>query len=154
VEGSGSTLDTLPNLSCNGRSRLSTNERINSGLELSELALNEAGLSESCAEEGSVDSDQDPGALAEGHSGEEETAPEEDFEDSNKSHGGIIVFLDELANHVSSGVVLVGWLSTWGGSWCGNLRRLESWDQVGASVGGDVEDGVDTKWEHGERILR
>ncbi len=34
------------------------------------------------------------------------------------------------------------------------MRWLNSGEKVGASIGCDVEDGVDTEWEHGERILR
>ena len=100
VEGSRTALDTLPNLLSCRRSRLSTNKGIDSCLQLSELALNEAALGESGAEEGSVDSNQDPGPLLEGNGGEKESPPEEDLENSNEAHGGIIVFLDELANRV------------------------------------------------------
>ena len=153
MEGSGTTLDTFPNLSCSRGGRLSTNERIDSGLKLSKLALNKAGLSESCAEEGSVDSDQDPGALSKGDGGEEKTTPEKDLENGNEAHGSIIVFLDKLANQISSGIVLVSWLSTWGGGWGGDLRRLESWNQVGASICCDMEYGVDTEWKHSQRVL-
>jgi len=120
METSSATLDNIPDLSCRWWNTLSTDQAVNSGLQLSELGLDERALSESCAEEGSVNGDQDPGALGEGESREEETEPEADFEDGDETHGGVIVFLDELANHIGGGVGLVGWLGAWGGtcSWC------------------------------------
>jgi len=129
---------------------------IDSRLQLTERALNEARLSESCAEEGGVDGDQDPRTLLEGDGGEEDTAPEKDLEDSNKTHGGVIVFLDELANHVSVWAGLGGWLGGWAGTWGGSnwLAGLDGWNEVCAGVGCDVEDGVDTEGEHGEGVLR
>lgn len=60
MECSRTALNTSPNLLGSRRSRLRTNERIDSCLQLSELALDKAALSESGAEEGSVDGDQDP----------------------------------------------------------------------------------------------
>ena len=132
---------------------MTTNKSINSCLQLSELGLNKATLGKSCAEEGSVDCNQDPGTFAEGNGREEETAPEKDLENSNQTHGGIVVFLDEFANGISQCVRLVGWLATWGSSSCGNLRWLEGWDQVGTSIGCDVEDRIDSEWEHREGVL-
>ena len=125
VESPCTTLDSIPNLSSGRRSRLSTCERIDSGLKLSELTLYEAGLSEAGAEECGVQSDEDPGALLEGDGGEEDTAPEEDLQDGDETHGGIVVFFYELADEVSGWVGFVGWLSTWGCGGSGDLRGLE-----------------------------
>jgi hypothetical protein len=33
------------------------------------------------------------------------------------------------------------------------LRWLEGWDQVGTSIGCDVEDRIDSEWEHREGVL-
>ena len=41
------------------------------------------------------------------HSEKKETAPEKNLENGNKTHGGVIEFLDELANGVSDRVGLV-----------------------------------------------
>lgn len=133
---------------------MSANKRVDSGLNLFELALDEAGLSVSCTEEGSVNCNQNPRSLAEGNGGEQEAAPKEDFENSDEPHRCVIVFFDELANQIGSGVSLVSWLSAWRSRLCSNLRRLEGWNQVRASVGCDMEDRVNTEWEHCERVLR
>lgn len=138
----GATLDTIPDLSRRWWNTLSTNQAVNSSFQLPELTLDEAALGESCAEEGSVDSDQDPGALSEGESGEEETEPETDFKNGHETHGGVIVFFDELADHIGGWVCLVCWLGAWGStcSWCNRLRGLNSGDEVCAGVSCDVED--------------
>lgn len=34
------------------------------------------------------------------------------------------------------------------------MTGLDGGNEVCAGVGSDVEDGVDTEWEHGERVLR
>jgi hypothetical protein len=119
------------------------------------LALNESALSEASTEEGGVDSDQNPRTLLECDSREEKTAPEQDFEDSDEAHGSIIVFLDELANHISVWVCLGGWLGAGAGTCCGSnwLARLDGGNEVCAGIGRDVEDRVDTEWEHSERVL-
>ena len=133
-----------------------TNQAIDSGLQLSELGFYEGALGKSGAEESSVNSDEDPGAFLESDGGEEDTAPEENFEDSNKAHGGIVIFFDEFADSVCEsiwleGLLCVGGSAGGGGGW---LRGLDGRDQVGASVRCDVEDGVDTKGEHGKGVLR
>ena len=141
MERSRTTFNAIPDLSSCRGSRLRTNKAVNSCLQLSELTLNEATLSEACAEECSVDSGQDPGASAKCNGGHEKAAPEEDFENSDESHGKVIVFLDEFTNGIGNRVWLVGWLGRGRCTCCsGNLLRwLESWDQVGTSVGCDVE---------------
>ena len=63
VERPCTRLDTCPDISSRRRGRLGTNEAVDSCLKLSELSFNESGLSESGTEEGSVDCDQNPGAL-------------------------------------------------------------------------------------------
>lgn len=155
MESPRTTLNTIPDLSSRRGSRLCTHKAVDSRFQLSELALNEAALSESCAEECGIDSDQDPGASAECDSREEKSAPEEDFENSDESHGCVIVFLDKFANGISSCVWLVGWLGGGRCTCCSGylLRWLDSWDQVCAGVGCDVEDGVDAEWEHCEGVL-
>lgn len=143
-------------MSGDGWGGLGTDQAVDSSLELLELTLHEAALGEARAEEGSVDGDQDPRASLEGDGGEKETAPEEDLKDGYETHGGVIVFLDELANGVGGCVGLCGGLGG-GGCSCGGgdtLRWLESGDQVCASVSCDVEDGVDAEGEHGEGVLR
>jgi len=142
MEASRSRLDTTPSLLNWWRSILRSNQAINSRLQLFELTLNKAALSESRPQESSVDSDEDPASLGESKSRQEKTTPEEDFQDSDKSHGGIIVFFDELADVVSSGVGLEGRLG--GGRspsyWGGLLRWLEGGNEVSSGVGCNVED--------------
>ena len=45
--------------------------------------------------------------LAGGNSGKKEMVPEKNLENGNKTYGGVIAFLDELANGVSDRVGLV-----------------------------------------------
>lgn len=136
MERPGRTLDALPHLSNSWRGGLCSDERVGPGLQVLELALHERALGEAGAEEGRVDEEQDPGALGEEDGGEEDSAPEKDFQESDQTHGGLVGFLDELANGVGSGVGLG--LAAWGDStW---WRRLESRDQVCAGIGRDVED--------------
>jgi len=155
MERPHTALNTIPKRSGRRRSALRTNQVIDSRLQLSELTLNEAALSESSTEEGGVDSDQDPRARLESDSREEETTPEKDLEDSNETHRRIIVFLDELADHISVWVGLGGWLGTRAGTSSGSnwLRGLDGGNEVCAGVGRDVEDGVDAEGEHGEGVL-
>lgn len=156
VERPRAALDSLPDLLGGRRNRLRTNEVVNSRLQVSELALHETALGEAGAEEGGVDGDQDPGALGEGDGGEEESDPEHDFENGDEAHGGVIVFLDELADGGGHGVGLHGGLRSRGGAGGGGdlLRWLQGWDQVCAGVGCDVEDRVDAEGEHCEGVLR
>lgn len=156
VEGVSASLDGTPDLTSCWRSRLSTDKAVNSGTKLSELTLNEAALCVSCTEEGGVHNNQDPRSLGEDDGGEENTTPEQDLENGNKTHRGIIVLLDELANGISDGIWLEGLLSSWrgAGSWCDCLWRLNGWNEVGSGVGGSVENRVDTEWEHSQRVLR
>jgi len=155
MEHSCATLNIVPNSSGSRGSRLSTNKIINSCLQLLELTLNESALGKTRSEEGGVDNHQNPRALGEGDGREEETAPEQDLEDGNEPHGGIIVFLDELANHVGGWVGLGGWLATWACTTCESnwLSWLDGGNKVRTSIGCDMEDGVDAEWEHGKRVL-
>ena len=148
--------DTLPNTSSSWRRRLSTNKAVDSCLKLSELSLHESRLSEAGAQEGSVDCDQDPGALGEGDCRQEETAPEENLEDSNETHGRVIVFLDELPDCLSERVGLKIRLGRWGCAryWCLGYGWLNGGNEVCTGIGCNVEDRVDAKGKHGERILR
>lgn len=155
VEFSGGTLNGIPDLSGNWWSRLGTNKAVDSGLQLPELSLNEAALSESSTEESSVNGDQDPRSPGEEDRGKEDSGPKEDLKDGDKTHGGIIIFLDEPSNHISVGVWCECRLGSWRGtSSSGLLRWLEGWKEIGSGVGRNVENGVDSEWEHGERVLR
>jgi hypothetical protein len=117
-----------------------------------ELALHEGALRKSGAEEGSVDADEDPRTSGEHDSGEQEPAPEEDLEEGHEPHGCVVVFLDELADVISQRVGFGGGLASGGGG--GDLLRwLESWNQICAGVGRNVEHGVHAKREHGQRVL-
>lgn len=52
-------------------------------------------LGETSTEEGSVESDKDPGAALEEDGAQEQTDPEENLEPRDNRHGCIIVLLDE-----------------------------------------------------------
>lgn len=110
MELTSTTLNTLPNLSSRWRDTLTSNKRINTGTKALELSTDKRRLSVTSSQESSVDHEQDPGALGEDDSGQEEAAPEEDLEDSDEAHGEVVVLLDELADGIGQGGGLVGWL--------------------------------------------
>lgn len=58
-------LDSLPDLSRGRRDALAANEGVNSRRQVLELVLDEAALGETGAEEGRVQSQEDPGASGE-----------------------------------------------------------------------------------------
>lgn len=150
-----SVLDSLPYLSCDRGDALATNEGIDSRGQVLKLVLDEAALGEAGAEEGRVQSQQDPGAPGEDEGGAEKAEPQHNLKDGHEAHGQVVVLLHEAADGLSERGGLVGWLrggrgAGWGhdGGWGG-----DGGDEVGARVGRDVEDGVDAEWEHGEGVL-
>lgn len=155
VELARTTLNALPNLSSRWWDTLTSNKRINTGTEALELSTDKRGLGVTSSQESSVDSEQDPRALSEDDSGQKETAPQENLEDSDEAHGEVVVLLDELADGIGQGGGLVGWLgASWGTGWSVDLGWWsDGWENVLASVGRDVEDGVNAEWEHGEWVL-
>ncbi len=155
MELTTSTLNTIPDLSSDRWKTLTTNQSITTGTESLELSTDESRLGIAGTEESSVESQKDPRALGEDSSGEEEAAPEEDLQDSNESHGEIVVLLDELADGLREWGLRVGWLGGWGGAgWLGGGGWwCDRWENVLARVGCDVEDGVDAEWEHGQWVL-
>jgi hypothetical protein len=150
VEGACSTLNAIPNLSSCRWGTLRTNKRIYSGGQVAELPLDEAALGETCAEEGSVDGDQNPGSFGENEGSAQNTEPKGNLEDGYETHGKIIVFLDEPSDGVLEGRGLVLGLRRWG---CSCSRRnllgwLQSWEEVCAEVCCNVKDRVNSEWEH------
>ena len=91
-------LESTPTLLGSGRSALVGKLSVNAGSELVDGLLDKAALGNARTEKDGVDSEKDPRALLEEHCGTENAEPEEDLEKRNKSHGAIIVFLDELSN--------------------------------------------------------
>jgi hypothetical protein len=140
--------DRLPCLSCSRWSALVGNEGVAFRCVLMKGILNEAALVISSTEEDGVDDQENPGSFRECNGGEQNTEPKEDFEDRNKRHARVIVVLDELANHVTHGGSFVcGFAAGRNGSVSTLLWGLNGWNDVCASVGCDVENGVDAEWE-------
>jgi hypothetical protein len=120
---------------------------VNAASELVDSLLDKAALRNAGAEEDGVDSDKDPRALLEEHGRAEDAEPEEDLEQSDQSHGAVIVLFDELANSLGSS----GALGLGAGLRCG--WGLDGGQKVGAHVGSDVEDGVHGEGEYGKGDL-
>lgn len=147
-------LDTLPDLSRGRGSTLSTNEGVDTSTELGKRVLDMSALAVTSTEESSVENNEDPRSALEENSGEENTSPESDLKGGDDGHGSIIVLLDEGANLVSKRAVdsLAARRSTIG-SLGRRLGRKDNGDQVGAGVGGNVEDRVDRVRDQGEGVL-
>jgi len=135
------TLDSGPSLTDSWWHVLSVGDGVTTSAELVDGTLDESALVEAGAEEDGVDDDEDPSSLLEKNGGAEKTEPEDNFKNGDNSHAEIVVVLDKVTDSVAESrrrwllAGLSGWL------------RLESWDQVGAGVGRNVEDGVDCEWQ-------
>lgn len=104
-----------------------------------------------CAEESSVDGEDEPRPALEKERRQQDAEPQQDLEASDDGHRRVVVFLNECTNSVGQGAVDLGAGRVCVGS---RRRRRDDGDQVGASVRGDVEDGVDSVGEQGQRVLR
>lgn len=145
-------LDAVPDLPGNGGSALGADEGVDAGAELGEGVLHVGALGEAGAQEGSVEGDEDPRAALEQNGGEQQADPEEQLEARHDGHGRIIVLLDEDANLVGEGVSRLG-LGRGALDGRRGLGGHEGRNDIGARVGGDVEDGVDAVGEQGEGEL-
>ena len=139
-------LDHVPHLPGHGRRTLSANERVHACAELGEGVLDVAALGVASAEESGVEDNQDPRAALEEDGGKEDADPEEYLQRGDDRHGRIVVLLDKDTNPIGPGVVGLGL----GSVACGGDGR----DQVGASVGGDVENRVHRVGEESHGVLR
>lgn len=147
-------LEGLPALTNGGGSVLMRGVGVEASGVLLNGTLNEGALREASTEEGSVDDEENPAALAEGESRADEAEPEEQFEAGNDGHAGVVVFLDELADGVGERRLRGGGLRRRRRAGRrGTGSRLNGGNDVGASVGRNVEDRVDGEREKGERDL-
>lgn len=147
-------LDSSPDLSRGRGSTLSTNEGVDTGTERAERGLDMSALAVTGTEESSVENNEDPRSALEENSGEENTSPESDLKVRDDSHGSIVVLLDESANLVSKRTLnsLAARRSAIR-SLRRRLGRKDNGDEVGAGVGGNVEDRVDRVRDQGEGVL-
>lgn len=146
------TLEGLPALANLRRSALVGDRGIGASGQLANSLLDERALGVAGTEEGQVDDQQNPAALGEGDSGQDEAEEEQDLKSGDDTHAGIVVLLDEAANGLGEGVLLAGGLGAGGGR--GGARGTGSWglqgrDQVHAGVGRNVEDRVDAEGKEG-----
>lgn len=93
-------LETTPGLSDGRGQVLAGSNGITASAQLVDGRLHEGALVEASSEENGVDSNQDPRALLEEESREAQTEPESNLENSDKSHGRIVVVLNEIANGI------------------------------------------------------
>lgn len=154
VELTSTVLDTVPNLACNWGGSLGTNEIIDARLKHGKGVLDMAALRESSAQECGVDGNQDPRPALEENGRQEKTNPEKDLEARDNGHGHVVVLLDKAANSIRQGVRSVLGLSVRRSAGArDSLGRDDGGDQVRASVGCNVEDGVDAVGQHSKRVL-
>lgn len=126
---------------------------VDAGSSLSKGALHELTLGEPGSQEDGIDSQEDPGTLAECKSREKEAEPKENLERSDQHHGGVIVLLDKLADGIGKRRLGLGSARRrWSAAWC-DLGRLNRGNEIGTSVGRNVEDRVDGEREQSERDL-
>lgn len=130
---------------------------VSAGSQLTNGLLDKGALGIAGAEERKVDNQQDPASLGESQSGEDQAEKQGDLEGSDNTHASIVVLLDEATNGLGERVLLAGGLGV-GGAGRGRTsstlgRRLESGDQVHATVGSDMEDGVDAEGQESEDQL-
>lgn len=140
-------LETTPALSDGRREVLTVGNSVTASAELVDGRLHKGALVETGSEEDGVDSDQNPRALLEEESREEQTEPESDLEDSNKGHGRIVVVLNEVANGVGEARRLGLLASSDSG------LGLDGGQEVGSGVSCDVEDRIDGEGQNGEGDL-
>lgn len=120
--------------------------------------LNKAALGVSSTEEGDVDEQEDPAALGESESGQDETEEESDLEGGHQTHAGIVVLLHEFANVVGQRGRLasrrLGGRGRDGGSTVGSLGLgLQGRDEIGPGVGRNVENRIHAEWQERQRDL-
>lgn len=108
-------------------------------------------LTETGAQEGAVNGQQDPAPTLEEDGRQEEAGPQRNLEARDDGHRRVIVLLDEIADGVGERVRVVLRLATRRGGALGG--RDDGRDDSGASVGREVEDRVDAVGEHGDRVL-
>lgn len=125
---------------------LTVGNGISASSELTDSLLDKGALGEASSHEHSVDDEKDPRSLLEEDSRAKKTEPQKDFENGNECHGSVVVVLNEVAN----GVGQCGALLLTGGR---DRLGLKSGQEVGASVGGNVEDRVDGKGQDSKRNL-
>lgn len=141
-------LEGAPRIASRRRCALVRKLRVNTGRELVNRLLDEAALCNTGAEEDGVDGKKDPAALLEQQRGADNAEPQCNLEHGYERHAAVVVLLDKLANSLG-GAGRGGLGASWGRAGWG----LDGRKQVGAHVGGNVEDGVDCKGRDGERDL-
>lgn len=147
--------DSLPSLANDRGGILSVGEAVDPGTDVSERALNKGALSVPGTEEDGISDKQDPGAFLEGDGGAKKASPESDFQNGHHRHAAVVVILNEATNCVCEGRVGL-WLSRRSSRGCGggvSRRRRDSRQQIGARVGGNMEQRINCKREDGERHL-
>ncbi len=150
VELARSVLDTVPDLTGRGGSALGTDKRIDVGLQLTKGILHMGALAKAGTHEGGVEREQNPGSALEEDGSQEQTDPQEDLESGHDGHRHIVVGLDKVSNSLGDGVYLLGTRRAACRDWLG---RLNGGDQVGTSVGRDVEDRVNSVREQSKGVL-
>lgn len=155
MELSHATLDRIPSRPSGRGSALGAHLVVDACLERGKRVLDVGALVEAGAQEGRVQSQEDPASALEENGGEEEADPEEDLENSNDRHGSVVVLLDKVTNDVGDRVVVDLGLCAGRSTGRRSHRRGgdNGRDDGGAGVGRKVEDGVDTVGEHGNGVL-
>lgn len=157
MELPSTVLDGAPDLAGGRGGTLSSDERVDASTEGGERVLDMGALAVTRTEEDGVEADKDPRSALEENGRQKDTEPEEDLEAGDDGHGSIIVLLDKGTDLISERAVYRGSVVGRGTIGSGSVRSAlgggESGDQVGASVGSNVEDREDGVGEKSQRVL-
>ena len=137
-------LDRLPRVPSHRRRTLIRDQRIPSLYHLPYRSLHKTTLTVPTPQENCIHDQQNPASLCENDGRKEDAEPEEDFERGNEHHAGVVVFFHEFADCVGEGGGFVAAASGGG---------VEGWENIGAGVGRNVENGIDHEREKGEGDL-
>lgn len=149
---SDNALECFPTLSDRRWSALVRYGNINSSSGVGHGTLNKAALGVSGSEKGSINQQEHPATSRESESSTDQTEKKSHFKSSDKAHACVVVFFDKTTNTVRQRRLFRGSLARRRAG----VRRsgsLNSRDQIRASVGSNVEDGINGEWQKGDRDL-
>ena len=141
---SSHSLNRFPRLSRHRGRTLIRDQRIPPLHHLPYRSLHKTALTVPTPQENGIHDQQDPASLCENDGGEEDAEPEEDLKRGNEHHAGVVVFFHESADCLCQGG---GFIAAPGGG------GIEGWENIGASIGRNMEDRIDHERKEGEGNL-
>lgn len=123
---------------------------IDSRSKVADGLLDKGALAKAGPEESQVNEKEDKASLGEGEKGHDQAEKKGNFQASNEIHAVIIVLLDKSTNGLRQRRLLRGPSARRSGRGAG---RLECGNQMGPTVGGHMEDGINAEWQQGKGNL-